>query len=99
MVHRLERDGLITLDDHKEVHLTKTGQRHADSIVRRHRLAERVLVEGVGFAWWKKHEEAERLEHAMSPEMGERMQKVLGGPQNCPHGKPKPGVTPPAAQP
>ena len=94
MVHRLERDGLVTLDDHKEVHLTKTGQAQADSIVRRHRLAERFLVEVLGFAWWKTHEEAERLEHAMSPEMEARMVTVLGDPQTCPHGNPMPGVTP-----
>ena len=94
MVHRLERDGLIALDERKEVHLTKTGQRHADSIVRRHRLAERFLVEVLGFEWWKTHEEAERLEHAMSPEMEERIQKVLGDPQTCPHGNPMPGATP-----
>jgi len=93
MVHRLEREGFIALDDRKEVHLTKSGQKHADSIVRRHRLAERFLVEVLGFAWWKTHEEAERLEHAMSPEMEERIQKVLGDPQTCPHGNPMPGVT------
>src|SRR5438874_7701415 len=78
MVHRLEREGLIALDDRKEVHLTKSGKRHADSIVRRHRLAERFLVEVLGFEWWKTHEEAERLEHAMSPEMEQRIQNVLG---------------------
>ena len=94
MIHRLERDGLVTLDDHKEVHLTKTGQTQADSIVRRHRLAERFLVEVLGFAWWKTHEEAERLEHAMSPEMEARMVTVLGDPQTCPHGNPMPGVPP-----
>src|SRR5256712_1289573 len=94
MVHRLEREGLIALDGRKEVHLTNSGQRHADSIVRRHRLAERFLVEVLGFAWWKTHAEAERLEHAMSPEMEERIQKVLGDPQTCPHGNPMPGVTP-----
>jgi DtxR family Mn-dependent transcriptional regulator len=94
MVHRLERDGLIVLDDRKEVHLTASGQKHADSVVRRHRLAERFLVEVLGFEWWKTHEEAERLEHAMSKEMEERMLKVLGDPQTCPHGNPMPGVTP-----
>jgi len=93
MVHRMERDGLISLDGHKEVHLTKTGKAQADSIVRRHRLAERFLVEVLGFAWWKTHEEAERLEHAMSPEMEARMVTVLGDPQTCPHGNPMPGVT------
>lgn len=92
MVHRLERDGLVSLDDHKEVHLTKAGQRQADSVVRRHRLAERFLVEVLGFAWWKTHEEAEHLEHAMSAEMEARMLHVLGDPQTCPHGNPMPGV-------
>jgi DtxR family Mn-dependent transcriptional regulator len=92
MVHRLERDGLVSLDGHKEVHLTKNGKVQADSIVRRHRLAERFLVEVLGFEWWKTHEEAERLEHAMSPEMEARMVRVLGDPQTCPHGNPMPGV-------
>jgi DtxR family Mn-dependent transcriptional regulator len=94
MVHRLERDGLVTLDGHKEVHLTKVGKAQADSIVRRHRLAERFLVQVLGFAWWKTHEEAELLEHAMSPEMEARMSAVLGNPQTCPHGNPMPGVKP-----
>ncbi|MHB8631051.1 MAG: metal-dependent transcriptional regulator [Candidatus Limnocylindria bacterium] len=92
MVHRLERDGLVTLDGHKEVHLTAAGKTQADSIVRRHRLAERFLVEVLGFEWWKTHQEAERLEHAMSPEMEARMVRVLGDPQTCPHGNPMPGV-------
>ena len=92
MVHRLERDGMVTLDERKELHLTATGQTAANSIVRRHRLAERFLVEVLGFAWWKTHEEAERLEHAMSPEMESRMSAVLGDPQTCPHGNPMPGV-------
>jgi len=92
MVHRLERDGLVSLGGHKEVHLTRAGKAQADSVVRRHRLAERFLVEVLGFAWWKTHEEAERLEHAMSPEMEARMVRVLGDPQTCPHGNPMPGT-------
>ena len=92
MVHRLERDGLVSLDGHKEVHLTSAGKTQADSVVRRHRLAERFLVEVLGFEWWKTHEEAERLEHAMSPEMELRIARVLGDPQTCPHGNPMPGV-------
>ncbi|MDQ6859230.1 MAG: metal-dependent transcriptional regulator [Chloroflexota bacterium] len=93
MVHRLERDGLVSLDGHKEIHLTASGKTQADSVVRRHRLAERFLVEVLGFEWWKTHEEAERLEHAMSDEMEARMTRVLGDPQTCPHGNPMPGVT------
>ncbi|HEY8829911.1 MAG TPA: metal-dependent transcriptional regulator, partial [Candidatus Limnocylindria bacterium] len=79
-------------DGHKEVHLTKNGKAQADSVVRRHRLAERFLVEVLHFEWWKTHEEAERLEHAMSPEMEMRIARVLGDPQTCPHGNPMPGV-------
>lgn len=94
MVHRLERDGMVSIDERKELHLTGSGQAAANSIVRRHRLAERFLVEVLGFAWWKTHEEAERLEHAMSPEMESRMIAVLGDPQTCPHGNPMPGVKP-----
>src|SRR2546428_12184872 len=70
MVHRLEREGLIALDGRKEVHLTNSGQRHARSIVRRHRLAGRVLREGLGFAWWETPAEAERLEHWVAAGMG-----------------------------
>jgi DtxR family Mn-dependent transcriptional regulator len=80
MVDRMERDGLVSLDGHKEVHLTTPGKIQADSIV-------------LGFEWWKTHEEAEWLEHAMSPEMEARMITVLGDPQTCPHGSPMPGVT------
>lgn len=94
MVHRLEREGLVDLDGHKEVHLTKAGQALADHVVRRHRLAERMLVDLLGYEWWKTHEEAERIEHAMSPEMEERLIRVLGDPQTCPHGNPMPGVNP-----
>jgi DtxR family Mn-dependent transcriptional regulator len=94
MVHRLERDGLVRLDERKEVRFTESGYAAASSIVRRHRLAERMLVDLLGYDWWKTHEEAERIEHAMSPEMEERLTRVLGDPQTCPHGNPMPGTTP-----
>jgi len=94
MVHRLERDGLLRLDERREVRLTERGLEAASSIVRRHRLAERMLVDLLGYEWWKTHEEAERIEHAMSREMEERLVRVLGDPQTCPHGNPMPGMTP-----
>jgi DtxR family Mn-dependent transcriptional regulator len=53
-----------------------------------------MLVDLLGYEWWKTHEEAERIEHAMSPEMEERLTRVLGDPQTCPHGNPMPGTTP-----
>lgn len=99
MVHRLERDGLVRFDDRKEVHFTERGYEAASSIVRRHRLAERMLVDLLGYEWWKTHEEAERIEHAMSPEMEQRLIRVLGDPQTCPHGNPMPGATPRATRP
>jgi DtxR family Mn-dependent transcriptional regulator len=92
MVRRLEREGLVALDGRRELRLTPAGQAAADSIVRRHRLAERFLVDVLGYAWWRVHDEAERLEHVMTPEMEERFAKVLGEPQTCPHGNPMPGV-------
>lgn len=94
MVHRLERDGLLRLDERKEVRLTDSGYSAASRVVRRHRLAERMLVDLLGYEWWKTHEEAERIEHAMSQEMEERLVRVLGDPQTCPHGNPMPGTTP-----
>jgi DtxR family Mn-dependent transcriptional regulator len=94
MVHRLERDGLLQLDERKEVRLTDSGYSAASRVVRRHRLAERMLVDLLGYEWWKTHEEAERIEHAMSQEMEERLVGVLGDPQTCPHGNPMPGTTP-----
>jgi DtxR family transcriptional regulator, iron-dependent repressor len=94
MVHRLERDGLLKLDERKEVRLTDRGFTAASRVVRRHRLAERMLVDLLGYEWWKTHEEAERIEHAMSQEMEERLVRVLGDPQTCPHGNPMPGSTP-----
>jgi DtxR family Mn-dependent transcriptional regulator len=92
MLHRLERDGLIAYDARKEVRFTEAGSVLAAHVVRRHRLAERMLVDLLGYEWWKTHEEAERIEHAMSPEMEERLVRVLGDPQTCPHGNPMPGV-------
>ena len=94
MVHRLEREGLLQLDERKEVRLTDSGFSAASRVVRRHRLAERMLVDLLGYEWWKTHEEAERIEHAMSEEMEERLVRVLGDPQTCPHGNPMPGTTP-----
>lgn len=94
MVHRLERDGLLRLDERKEVRLTERGLTAASRVVRRHRLAERMLVDLLGYEWWKTHEEAERIEHTMSQEMEERLVRVLGDPQTCPHGNPMPGTTP-----
>ncbi|MEK7862866.1 MAG: metal-dependent transcriptional regulator [Chloroflexota bacterium] len=94
MLHRLEREGLVALDDPRAVRLSTSGRVVAERVARRHRLAERMLVDLLGYEWWKTHEEAERIEHAMSDEMEERLVRVLGDPKTCPHGNPMPGVTP-----
>src|SRR5215212_7707684 len=72
MVGRLENDGYITRNDDKSLAFTDTGRDHAAQIVRRHRLIERFLTDVLGIPWDEVHEEAERLEHAMSPVLEER---------------------------
>ncbi len=91
-LQRMRRDGLTWLDGRKEVHLTERGQQLAESIVRRHALAEHLLVDLLGLRWAEAHLEAHRVEHAISPRVEERLLAVLGNPTTCPHGNPMPGV-------
>jgi DtxR family Mn-dependent transcriptional regulator len=88
MVGRLERDGYITRDRDRTIAFTESGAEHAAQIVRRHRLIERFLTDILGVPWDEVHEEAERLEHAMSPTLEERMLAAIGGANTCPHGHP-----------
>jgi DtxR family Mn-dependent transcriptional regulator len=88
MIGRLERDGYITRAGDKTISFTATGQDHAADIVRRHRLIERFLTDVLGIPWDDVHEEAERLEHAMSPVLEERMIAAIGNAKTCPHGHP-----------
>src|SRR5665647_1557002 len=88
MVRRLERDGYISRDEDKAISFTPTGREHAEGIVRRHRLIERFLTDVLGIPWDEVHEEAERLEHAMSPVLEERMLAAIGDATTCPHGHP-----------
>ena len=88
MVGRLERDGYITRADDKTISFTGSGAEHAEGIVRRHRLIERFLTDVLGIPWDEVHEEAERLEHAMSPVLEERMLAAIGDAKTCPHGHP-----------
>src|SRR5947209_12777506 len=88
MVGRLERDGYITRDKEKTIAFTPSGAEHAEGIVRRHRMIERFLTDVLGVPWDEVHEEAERLEHAMSPVLEERMQAAIAGAETCPHGHP-----------
>ena len=88
MLGRLEQDGYITRDDDKTLRFSPDGLQHAEAIVRRHRLIERFLTDVVGVAWDDVHEEAERLEHAMSPVFESFMVKSIGEAKTCPHGHP-----------
>src|SRR5919108_3917570 len=88
MIGRLERDGYITRDADKTIAFTATGKDNAETIVSRHRLIERFLTDVLGIPWHEVHEEAERLEHAMSPVLEERMLAAIGDATTCPHGHP-----------
>ncbi|HET9739778.1 MAG TPA: metal-dependent transcriptional regulator [Solirubrobacteraceae bacterium] len=88
MIGRLERDGYITRGADKALAFTDHGREHAEGIVRRHRLIERFLTDVLGIPWDDVHEEAERLEHAMSPKLEERMRVAIGDAKTCPHGHP-----------
>jgi DtxR family transcriptional regulator, Mn-dependent transcriptional regulator len=88
MVGRLERDGYITRGGDKAISFTDSGLEHAEEIVRRHRLIERFLTDVLGIPWDEVHEEAERLEHAMSPVLEARMLAAIGDAKTCPHGHP-----------
>ncbi|HEX7299248.1 MAG TPA: metal-dependent transcriptional regulator [Solirubrobacteraceae bacterium] len=88
MVGRLERDGYITRAGDKSISFTDSGAEHAEGVVRRHRLIERFLTDVLGIPWDEVHEEAERLEHAMSPVLEERMLAAIGDAKTCPHGHP-----------
>jgi DtxR family Mn-dependent transcriptional regulator len=86
MVARLRAGGLLS--GSRRIELSEEGLRVARTLVSRHRLAERFLVDVLGFGWEDVHEEAHRLEHAFSPQVTERLAAYLGHPQTCPHGHP-----------
>jgi DtxR family transcriptional regulator, Mn-dependent transcriptional regulator len=88
MIGRLERDGYVGRRADKSLDFTADGRQHAQAIVRRHRLIERFLTDVLGVPWDEVHEEAERLEHAMSPVLEERMLAAIGDAKTCPHGHP-----------
>ncbi len=88
MVGRLEADGYITRRPDKSIEFTDTGRQHAEDVVRRHRLIERFLTDVFDIPWDQVHEEAEKLEHWMSPTVEERMLKAIGDVDTCPHGHP-----------
>lgn len=91
-VTRLEREGLVTLDDAKHVILTKQGEALAIAVLRKHRLAERLLFDVLGFEWADCHEEACRWEHVISDEAEVRIAKQVSTLSHDPYGNPIPGL-------
>lgn len=88
MVGRLEADGFIQRNEDRSLAFTDAGRAHAEGVVSRHRLVERFLTDVLGIPWDEVHEEAERMEHAMSPLLEERMRAAIGDATTCPHGHP-----------
>ena len=92
-VRRMTGYGMVKMNRRKEVELTAKGRRMAEAIVRRHRIMERWLTDGLGLDWVTADTEAARLEHAVSDVVEKRLYDVLGQPKTCPHGNPIPGYS------
>jgi DtxR family Mn-dependent transcriptional regulator len=93
MTRRLKDEGYVTVKG-RSVSLTSVGRARAESVVRKHRLAERLLTDIIGLPWHKSHLEACRWEHVISDEVESRLIDLLGHPTTCPHGNPIPGTGP-----
>jgi DtxR family Mn-dependent transcriptional regulator len=91
-IHRMTRGGYVKMGRGKELVLTPKGKTTAEVMARRHRLLECWLTDILGFNWTDAHEEAHRLEHAISPRVELRLAEMLGMPSTCPHGNPIPGM-------
>ena len=92
---RLKRDGLIHIDDDAHITLTAAGREIANRLLNRHHLIERMLTEIFGMEWYKVHDEAEQLEHAVSGDFERKLAEKLGAGEACPHGN-RVGVDTPA---
>jgi DtxR family Mn-dependent transcriptional regulator len=95
MLDRLIDDGYVTREG-RRLDLTVSGRHLAEGVVRKHRLAERLLVDVIGLEWHKVHREAGRWEHVISDDVEARLVELLGDPATCPHGNPIPGSHSPA---
>ncbi|HEU0088958.1 MAG TPA: metal-dependent transcriptional regulator [Pseudonocardiaceae bacterium] len=91
-VARMERDGLLTVADDRHLELTEEGRNRATSVMRKHRLAERLLVDVIGLEWEQVHNEACRWEHVMSDAVERKLIALLGNPTTSPYGNPIPGL-------
>src|SRR6059058_5499332 len=91
-VARMERDGLVTVEGDRHLELTDEGMRLATRVMRKHRLAERLLTDVIGLDWELVHEEACRWEHVMSESVERRLIELLDHPTESPYGNPIPGL-------
>jgi DtxR family Mn-dependent transcriptional regulator len=91
-VARMERDGLLTVEGDRHLELTEDGERLATRVMRKHRLAERLLTDVIGLDWELVHEEACRWEHVMSETVERRLLELLDHPTESPYGNPIPGL-------
>jgi DtxR family Mn-dependent transcriptional regulator len=91
-VARMERDGLVTVEGDRHLELTDVGRMQATRVMRKHRLAERLLVDVIGLEWEDVHAEACRWEHVMSDAVELRLMKILDNPTESPYGNPIPGL-------
>ncbi len=91
-VARMERDGLLTVAGDRHLELTAAGRSRATSVMRKHRLAERLLVDVIGLEWEQVHTEACRWEHVMSEAVERKLVALLGNPTTSPYGNPIPGL-------
>ncbi len=91
-VARMERDGLLTVEGDRHLELTEQGERLAVRVMRKHRLAERLLVDVIGLDWELVHAEACRWEHVMSETVERRLLELLDHPTSSPYGNPIPGL-------
>jgi DtxR family Mn-dependent transcriptional regulator len=92
MFVRLQERGLVEYERYRGASLTRRGREEALRLIRRHRLIETFLLEHLGYSWGEVHEEAERLEHAVSDGFTERLAEFLGHPDQDPHGDPIPAA-------
>ena len=91
-VGRMERDGLVVVTGDRHLELTELGRRRATEVMRKHRLAERLLSDVIGLDWAYVHDEACRWEHVMSERVERRLYELLGQPTESPYGNPIPGL-------
>lgn len=91
-VARMERDGLVVVSGDRHLELTESGRSKAVHVMRKHRLAERLLADVIGLEWEFVHDEACRWEHVMSEQVERRLIEILGQPKESPYGNPIPGL-------